>query len=446
MDKDLVALLGFTVMFVLMAVRVPIGVAMAIPGVLGYAMLSGLKPALNLLGQVPLSVVTDYNFSVIPMFVLMGALASTSGMSRELFGAGNAWFGHLRGGLSMAAIAACGGFAAINGSSVATAATMSKVALPEMRKAGYDAGHAAGVIAAGGTLGIMIPPSVIFVLYGIMTETDISRLFFAGVLPGMLGMLMYTIVIYFLGRKYPEMMPRGNVHSMAERWASLRGLWAVFLLFAFVLGGMYVGVFTTTEAAGMGAMGALLIGVARRQLNGKLIMQALVDSLRVTASIMLIVIGAFLFGYFLTITQFTQKAVAFLTELPIGAYGVLALVLFGYFILGAVMDELAMILLTVPIVFPVMMKLGFDPIWFGVIIVMAVTLGMICPPVGINVFVINSIARDISLTRIYRGVMPFIASDIVRLVILCAFPVISLALPNAMDKPIAEMIRKVLGF
>jgi C4-dicarboxylate transporter, DctM subunit len=446
MDKDLVAVLGFTVMFVLMAVRVPIGVAMAIPGVLGYAMLSGLKPALNLLGQVPLSVVTDYNFSVIPMFVLMGALASTSGMSRELFGAGNAWFGHLRGGLSMAAIAACGGFAAINGSSVATAATMSKVALPEMRKAGYDAGHAAGVIAAGGTLGIMIPPSVIFVLYGIMTETDISRLFFAGVLPGMLGMLMYTIVIYFLGRKYPEMMPRGNVHSMAERWASLRGLWAVFLLFAFVLGGMYVGVFTTTEAAGMGAMGALLIGVARRQLNGKLIMQALVDSLRVTASIMLIVIGAFLFGYFLTITQFTQKAVAFLTELPIGAYGVLALVLFGYFILGAVMDELAMILLTVPIVFPVMMKLGFDPIWFGVIIVMAVTLGMICPPVGINVFVINSIARDISLTRIYRGVMPFIASDIVRLVILCAFPVISLALPNAMDKPIAEMIRKVLGF
>ncbi len=446
MDKDLTALLGFTVMFILMALRVPIGIAMAIPGVLGYAVLTGVMPALNLLGQVPLSVVTDYNFSVIPMFVLMGALASTSGMSRELFAAGNAWFGHLRGGLSMAAIAACGGFAAINGSSVATAATMSKVALPEMRNAGYDAGHAAGVIAAGGTLGIMIPPSVIFVLYGIMTETDISRLFFAGVLPGLLGMVMYTIVIYILGRKYPEMMPRGSVHSMRERWASLRGLWAVFLLFVFVLGGMYVGVFTTTEAAGMGAMGALIIGVARGQLNGKRIMEALVDSLRVTASIMLIVIGAFLFGYFLTITQFTQKAVAFLTSLPIGAYGVLALVLFGYFILGAVMDELAMILLTVPIVFPVMMKLGFDPIWFGVIIVMAVTLGMICPPVGINVFVINSIARDISLTRIYRGVMPFIASDIVRLIILCAFPVISLALPNAMDQPIAEMIRKVLGF
>jgi C4-dicarboxylate transporter, DctM subunit len=446
MDRDLVALLGFVLMFGLMAIRVPIGIAMAIPGVVGFGLLAGWMPGLNLLGQVPLSVVTDYNFSVIPMFVLMGALASTSGMSKELFSAGNAWFGHLRGGLSMAAIAACGGFAAINGSSVATAATMSKVALPEMRKAGYDPGHAAGVVAAGGTLGIMIPPSVIFVLYGIMTETDISKLFFAGVVPGLLGMAMYAVVIQVLGLWKPAMMPRGKVHSWTERWSSLRGLWAVFLLFMFVLGGMYVGVFTTTEAAGMGAMGALIIGVLRGKLDRASIMRTLVDSLRVTASIMIIVIGAYLFGYFLTITQFTQKAVETLTTLPIGAYGVLALILFGYFILGAIMDELAMILLTVPIVFPVMMKLGFDPIWFGVIIVMAVTLGMICPPVGINVFVINSIARDISLEKIYKGVMPFIASDLVRLIILCAFPTISLALPNAMEQPFAQIIKKILGF
>ena len=446
MDRDLAAVLGFVLMFALMAVRVPIGIAMAIPGVAGFALMSGIGPGLNLLGQVPLAVVTDYNFSVIPMFVLMGALASTSGMSRELFKAGEAWFGHLRGGLSMAAIAACGGFAAINGSSVATAATMSKVALPEMRRAGYEPGHAAGVIAAGGTLGIMIPPSVIFVLYGIMTETDISRLFFAGVVPGLLGMAMYAVVVQLIGMRAPHIMPRGPVHSWSERWASLRGLWAVAVLFLFVLGGMYVGVFTTTEAAGMGAMGALIIGVLRGKLGFASIMRTLVDSLRVTASIMLIVIGAFLFGYFLAITQFTQKAVAFLTELPIGAYGVLALILVGYFILGAIMDELAMILLTVPIVFPVMMKLGFDPIWFGVIIVMAVTLGMICPPVGINVFVINSIQRDISLQRIYKGVMPFIASDIIRLIILCAFPAISLMLPNAMDQPIAQLIKKVLGF
>jgi C4-dicarboxylate transporter, DctM subunit len=446
MDRDVVAALGFTLMFVLMAVRVPIGIAMAIPGVVGFGLLAGWLPALNLLGQVPLAVVTDYNFSVIPMFVLMGALASTAGMSKELFSAGNAWFGHLRGGLSLAAIAACGGFAAINGSSVATAATMSKVALPEMRGAGYDSGHAAGVIAAGGTLGIMIPPSVIFVLYGIMTETDISKLFFAGVVPGLLGMAMYAVVVQYLGLRYPELMPRGRHHSWSERWSSLRGLWAVFLLFTFVLGGMYLGVFTTTEAAGMGAMGALIIGIARGKLDRASIMRTLVDSLRVTASIMVIVIGAFLFGYFLTITQFTQKAVETLTTLPIGAYGILVLILVGYFILGAIMDELAMILLTVPIVFPVMMKLGFDPVWFGVIIVMAVTLGMICPPVGINVFVISSIARDIPLQKIYKGVMPFIASDLVRLGILCAFPAISLALPNAMDQPIAQIIKKLLGF
>jgi C4-dicarboxylate transporter, DctM subunit len=446
MDRDLVAFLGFALMFVLMVLRVPIGVAMAAPGVLGFGLLSGWKPAVNLLATVPLSVVTDYNFSVIPMFVLMGALASTSGMSRELFVAGQAWFGHMRGGLSLATIAACGGFAAINGSSVATAATMSNVALPEMRRAGYEPGHAAGVIAAGGTLGIMIPPSVIFVLYGIMTETDIAKLFFAGVVPGLLGIAMYGVTVQILGARNAAIMPKGATHSWAERWASLRGLWAVFLLFVFVLGGMYGGVFTATEAAAMGAMGALLIGVARRKLDWKGVSTALVEALRVTASIMLIVIGAFLFGYFLTITQFTQKAVTLLTALPIGAYGVLALVLLGYFILGAVMDELAMILLTIPIVFPVMMKLGFDPVWFGVIIVMAVTLGMICPPVGINVFVINSIARDISLPRIYKGVMPFIASDLVRLVVLCAFPAISLALPQAMDQPIAQIIKKILGF
>jgi C4-dicarboxylate transporter, DctM subunit len=446
MDRDLVAFLGFALMFVLMLLRVPIGVAMAAPGVLGFGLLSGWKPAVNLLATVPLSVVTDYNFSVIPMFVLMGALASTSGMSRELFVAGQAWFGHMRGGLSLATIAACGGFAAINGSSVATAATMSNVALPEMRRAGYEPGHAAGVIAAGGTLGIMIPPSVIFVLYGIMTETDIAKLFFAGVVPGLLGIAMYGVTVQILGARNAAIMPKGATHSWAERWASLRGLWAVFLLFVFVLGGMYGGVFTATEAAAMGAMGALLIGVARRKLDWKGVSTALVEALRVTASIMLIVIGAFLFGYFLTITQFTQKAVTLLTALPIGAYGVLALVLLGYFILGAVMDELAMILLTIPIVFPVMMKLGFDPVWFGVIIVMAVTLGMICPPVGINVFVINSIARDISLPRIYKGVMPFIASDLVRLVVLCAFPAISLALPRAMDQPIAQIIKKILGF
>jgi tripartite ATP-independent transporter DctM subunit len=434
MDRDLVALLGFVLMFVLMALRVPIGVAMGGVGVLGFGVLTGVTPALNLLGNVPLSVLTDYNLAVIPMFILMGAFASASGMSRELFDAGRAWFGHRRGGLAYASIVACGGFAAINGSSVATAATMSQVALPEMRKAGYDPGFSAGLIAAGGTLGIMIPPSTIFVLYGIMTDTDISKLFAAGLLPGLMAVSFYFLLVQWIGWRHPARLPLGEPHTWAERFASLRALWAVLVLFAFVLGGIYGGWFTVQEAAGIGAAGTLAIGIARRRLRWTQIRTALIDALRVSSAIMLIVVGAFLFGYFLTITQFTQKAVVFLTELPIGAYGVLALVMVGYFILGAVMDELAMILLTVPIVFPAMTHLGFDPVWFGVIIVMAVTFGLICPPVGMNVFVINSIAHDISLGQIYRGTFPFIGVDVLRLVILCAFPSISLWLPGLLVK------------
>jgi tripartite ATP-independent transporter DctM subunit len=313
---------------------------------------------------------------------------------------------------------------------VATAATMSQVALPEMRKSGYHAGFSAGLIAAGGTLGIMIPPSTIFVLYGIMTEVDIAKLFAAGVIPGLMAVVFYVAVVKFIGWRSPAALPLGEPHTWAERWASLRALWAVLVLFGFVLGGIYAGLFTVQEAAGVGATGTLVIGMLRGRLRWAQIRAALIDALRVSAAIMVIVLGAFLFGYFLTITQFTQNAVDWLTHLPIGAYGVLTLVLVGYFILGAVMDELAMILLTVPIVFPTMTALGFDPVWFGVIIVMAVTFGMICPPVGMNVFVIHSIARDIGLGAIYRGTAPFIAVDVLRLIILCAFPALSLWLPG----------------
>ena len=433
MDRDLVALLGFVGMFALMAVRVPIGIAMGIAGVGGFALLSGTTPALNLLANVPLSVLTDYNLSVIPMFILMGAFASQSGMSTELFAAGRAWLGHRRGGLALASIAACGGFSAINGSSVATAATMTQVALPEMRRAGYHPGFSAGLIAAGGTLGIMIPPSVIMVLYGIMTETDITKLFAAGIIPGFMAIAFYSVVVAVVARLRPDTMPRGERLGWGERFASLRPLWAVVVLFVFVLGGIYGGIFTVQEAAGVGAIGTLAIGMLRGRLGWKQIKAALIGALRVSSAIMMIVVGAYLFGYFLTITQFTQNAVEFLVHLPVGPYGVLALIMVGYLILGAVMDELAMILLTVPIVFPAMMQLGFDPVWFGVIVVMAVTFGMICPPVGMNVFVINSIARDVPLGAIYKGTMPFIAVDVVRLLILCAFPALSLWLPGFIE-------------
>jgi C4-dicarboxylate transporter DctM subunit len=432
MSTELVAILGFVGLFALMAVRVPIGVAMGIVGVVGFGYLASAGPAFNLLAQSPIRVTTDWDLAIIPMFILMGAFATASGMSRELFEASNTWLGHRRGGLAMATITACAGFAAINGSSVATAATMTNVALPEMRRAGYDAGLATGVIAAGGTLGIMIPPSVMFAIYGILTETDISRLLIAGIIPGLLGAVLYIVAVQAVGMWRPELMPRGKLVSWRGRLASLRPIWAVVLLFIFVMGGLYGGLFTATEGAAMGAGGAFLIGLARRRLTVASVMECLVESVRTSAAIFTIVIGAFLFGYFLVITQTAQNFSEFLLSLPLGPYGILAIILLMYILLGAVMDELAMVLLTVPIIFPVITGLGFDPIWFGVIIVMVVVLGMIMPPIGMNVFVINSIARDVPLQTIYKGVMPFIVVDLVRLVLLVTFPWLSLFLPSRM--------------
>lgn len=432
-ESNLVAVLAFVGLFALMAVRVPIGIGMAITGILGYWYMSGLTPALSQLAQSPIRNVTDWDLGIIPMFILMGAFATASGMSRELFRASNAWLGHRRGGLAMATITACAGFAAINGSSVATAATMTQVALPEMRKAGYQDGLATGVIAAGGTLGIMIPPSVVFVLYGVLTETDISKLLIAGVIPGVLGAVMYLISVQIVGFFRPELMPRGPRAPWREKIASLKDIWATLVLFIFVMGGMYMGLFTATEAAAMGASGAFLIGLARGRMTGAIVMDCLVNSIRTSAAIFTIVIGAFIFGYLLVITQAAQNFSAFLLSLPIGPYGVLTIILLMYIVLGAVMDELAMILLTVPIVFEVVVtQLGFDPIWFGVIIVMVVGLGMILPPIGMNVFVINSIAKDVSLQKIYRGVTPFILMDFVRLTLLVIFPALSLFLPSRM--------------
>jgi C4-dicarboxylate transporter DctM subunit len=430
MEREFLVILGFSGMFGLMALRVPVAIAMGVTGIAGFGAVAGWMPAINLLANVPLSVITDYNLSVIPMFVLMGAFASYGGMSRELYEAGRTWLGHFRGGLALASVFSCAGFAAINGSSVATTATMTQIALPEMRRGGYDAGLSAGMIAAGGTLGIMIPPSVIFVLYGIMTEIEITELFAAGVIPGLMAVVFYSLLISYLSKKYPHLLPRGEKFSWTARWHSVRGLWAIFFLFLMVLGGIYTGIFTVQEAAGVGAIGALVIGVIRGQLRMPEIRGALVQALRVSSAIMLIVIGAYLFGYFLTVTQFTQNAVQFLVGLPIGAYGVLTLIMLCYLVLGAVMDELAMLLLTVPIVVPAIVALGFDPVWFGVILVMAVTLGLISPPVGMNVFVINSIARDVPLVSIYKGTLPFISMDIIRLIILCAFPALSLWLPG----------------
>jgi tripartite ATP-independent transporter DctM subunit len=432
MSADAVAVLGFIVLFALMLLRVPVGMAMGLVGVSGFSYLVGAGPALKLIAQTSMRTVTDYTFGVIPMFLLMGAFVSASGVSRELFGAANAFVGHRKGGLGVATIAACAGFAAISGSSVATAATFSAVAYPEMRRYGYPQSFATGVIAAGGTLGAMLPPSTVLAVYGVITQQDIGKLFVAGILPGLLAVSMHMATIAAIGAARPGFLPAGPRSDWGQRAEALRHVWAPLLLFALVIGGLYGGVFTPTEAGGVGAAGAFLIGVARRRLSRADIRASLLQATRTAAAVFTVLIGALLFGYFLTVTQTPQKVTEFLTSLGVGPYGALALIMLMYLVLGCLMDAMAMIILTVPIVFPVVTALGFDPIWFGVIIVMTVELGLIHPPVGMNVFVIKSVVKDVKFSTIFAGVAPFIVADFIRLIILIAFPVIATFLPSRM--------------
>ena len=431
-EQTLVAVIGCIAVLVLMLIRVPIAVSLGSVAVAGFAYLVGPQAALGILIDSPIRTVTNYSFSVVPMFILMGALVSASGMSRELFRAANAWVGHLPGGMAIATIFACGGFAAINGSSVASAATMTQVALPEMRRAGYDPGLSAGVVAAGGTLGIMIPPSVMFILYAILTETDVAALFIAGVIPGLIAIVLYCITILILYRVKMEWLPRGQRTDLPERLESLRDIWATFLLFGLVMGGIYGGVVTVTEAAGVGAFGALVIGVARGRLSWSAIVDCLVEALRTSATIFFILIAAFLFQYFLAVSQMSQLLGDFLTSLPVGPLGVVIVILAFYIIAGMFVDELAIILLTIPIVFPIVVGLGFDPIWFGVLVVVTVQIGLIAPPVGIICFIMNNMVPDIGLVNIYKGAMPFVIADIVWLALLVAFPSLSLFLVKLM--------------
>jgi C4-dicarboxylate transporter, DctM subunit len=432
MSADAAAVLGFVALFGLILMRVPVGMAMGLVGATGYGAIVGAGPALKMVGQTSMRTVTDYTFGVIPMFLLMGAFVSASGMSRELFRAANSFVGHWRGGLGLATIAACAGFAAISGSSVATAATFATVAYPEMRRYKYPQSFAAGVIAAGGTLGAIFPPSTVLAVYGLITQQDIGKLFIAGILPGLLAVSMYMLTIAAIGLARPGFLPAGPRSDWSERLKSLRDVRAALALFAFVIGGLYGGLFTPTEAGGVGACGAFLISIARRRLNAAGVRAALLQATRTAAAVFTVLIGALLFGYFLTVTQTPQHVTEFLTGLGVGRYGVLALIMLMYLALGCLMDAMAMIILTVPIVFPVVTALGFDPIWFGIIIVMTVELGLIHPPVGMNVFVIKTAVKDISFATIFKGVVPFILTDILRLIILIAFPAIALTLPSLM--------------
>ena len=432
LSPNAVALIGFVALFTLMLLRVPVGMAMGLVGVCGYGYIAGSGPALKLIGQTSMRTVTDYTFGVIPMFMLMGAFVSVSGVSRELFRAANAFIGHLRGGLGVATVVACGGFAAICGSSVATAATFSSVAYPEMRRFGYPQSFSTGVIAAGGTLGAMLPPSTVLAVYAILTQQDIGKLFMAGIVPGILAMLMYVLTIVIIVKVRPDWLPRGPQTTWPERMAGIKDVWAPVLLFVFVIGGLYGGYFTPTEAGGVGATGAFLLGVLRGKLDRAGTLTALLSATRTAAAVFTVLIGALIFGYFLTITQVPQNLTAYVSELGLGRYQVLALIMVMYLLLGCLMDAMAMIILTVPIIFPIIVQLGFDPIWFGIIIVMTVELGLIHPPVGMNVFVIKSVVPDVSFTTIFKGVIPFVLTDLLRLLILIAFPVIALWLPSQM--------------
>jgi C4-dicarboxylate transporter, DctM subunit len=433
MSELLIAALGFAVLLVLILVRVPIAAAMALVGVGGTAWLAGWPVALATLKQSPFERASSYTLVVVPLFMLMGYLAARSGLSQNLFRAANVWLGHWRGGLAMATVGACAGFAAICGSSVATGATMCSVALPEMRRYHYADSLSTGSIAAGGTLGILIPPSIIFVLYGIMTEQSIGKLLLAGILPGLVLTVLFMLAISLVTAVNPELGVAGSRTTWRARLVAMRDVWEVLVLFVIVIGGLYLGLATPVESAAFGAVGALLFGVGKRTLHWQGLLAALDETVRTTAMVFFIVIGADLFGYFMALSQMPMQLAAWLGRLQAAPVVVLWSIIVTYIVLGALMDELAMILLTVPIFFPVITAIGYDPIWFGVIIVVVVQIGLIAPPVGLNVFVIGGMARDVPLATIYRGIMPFLVAQIVLLILLTLWPGMALLLPGTMQ-------------
>jgi C4-dicarboxylate transporter, DctM subunit len=426
------ALLGFVAIFALALLRMPLAFSMGLVGIVGIGLTRGWDPALASTAQVVHETGFAYTLSVIPLFILMGNFVARAGLAHELFAAAYAFIGHFRGGLAHATVAACAGFGAICGSSIATAATMSKVAYPSMKKMGYSDSLATGVMAAGGTLGIMIPPSTIMVIYGIITETNIGKLFAAGVIPGVLTALLMMAAIVYITSKDPEHAPAGKRSTWPERWAALRGIWGVILLVIVVLGGIYGGLFTATEGAGFGAAGAFLFALARRRLTWAILVQVLVESARTTAMLFTLLIAATIFANFVNFTSMPNDLKEWITHLGLSPVMIISAMMLIYIVLGTVMEELTMVLLTIPLFFPIVTALGFDPVWFGVLIVMIVQIGLISPPVGMNLFVINTLLPKVGLGNIFKGCWPFVVVMIFVLGLLIAFPQISLWLPSLM--------------
>jgi len=431
------SLLGFAAVLVLVLLRMPIAFAMGLVGMIGFAYVNSTRGAISMVGRLIIDTSQNYGLSVVPLFILMGLFVNKGGLSRELYQVSYAFLGHLRGGLAMATIAACAGFSAICGSSLATAATMSRVAMPQMRKYKYHDGLSTASIAAGGTLGILIPPSVILVIYGLLTETSIGKLFIAGVIPGIIGVGFYLLAVRWTVGRNPDAGPPGERTSWPDRLKAVRSVWAVLLLFGLVFGGMY-GIlnfwpihltFSPTEAAGMGAAGAFLIAIARG-MRLKETVEALKEATRTTANLFTVLIGAWIFSNFVNLAGLPEALKSLVTAYELAPSLVIVLILLVYILLGCVFESLSMLLLTVPIFFPVVISLGYDPVWFGIIVVVVTEISLITPPVGLNVFVLKGVLGDVPTGTIFRGVTPFWVADLFRLALLVAIPALSLWLPQ----------------
>jgi tripartite ATP-independent transporter DctM subunit len=432
MSPTTVGILGLAALFVLIFSRMPVGFVMALVGLAGFGYLVSFGAAVNMMAKDLFDVFGSYNLTVMPLFILMGQIAFHAGISSRLFNVAYRFMGHWPGGMAIATIGACAGFSAICGSTNATAATMAAVTLPEMKKYGYHDKLATGVVAAGGSLGILVPPSVIFIIYGVMTEQSIGKLFMAGILPGVLltGLFILTVVIWL--RLQPDLAPRGERATFREKIASLSGLVETLILFLMVMGGLFFGLFTPTEAGAVGAFGTLLIALVRRNISRAGFVQALFETTRISCMILVIVAGATIFGHFLAITRIPFNIAAWVTGFDLPPYAIMGLIILVYLVGGCFIDALALIMLTVPIFYPVVTTLGYDPVWFGVVIVMVTQIGVITPPVGVNVYVVSSVADGVPLETIFKGVLPLLAALLVATLLLIPFPQMALFLPGLM--------------
>jgi len=439
MSEFEIGIWGFVVLLGLLAVRIPIGVAMLSVGMVGYYLIAGEIALLSYLKTETYWRFTSDALSVVPLFILMGQFAAKAGLSQALFNAANVWLGHYRGGVAMAAVGGCAGFGAITGSSLATAATMGQVALPELRRFNYSGSLATGALAAGGTLGILIPPSLVLIIYAVMVEANVATLFQAAFIPGILAALGYIAAIAIVVRIDPKAGPAGDRQSSAVKWAALLDIWPVLVIFLLVMGGIYAGIFTPTEGAGVGAVGTFLIAVTKGGMRLQGFLDALVSTGQTTAMIFLIILGAAIFNAFLGFSQLPNLAADFFQNSGLSPFSILLGMIVLYILLGFVMDSLSMILLTVPIFWPIIAGSDFGleaedlKLWFGIISLIVVEMGLITPPVGLNVFVINSMAKDVPMIETFKGVIPFITSDFIRVAIIVALPSITLVLPHLLQ-------------